>query len=44
MARLHEKYKTEVASGLRQRFGYTNPMQAPKVEKVVINMIVAARA
>jgi len=41
MARLRERYKTEVAGGLRQRFGYTNPMQVPKVEKVVINMRVA---
>ncbi|HXX37425.1 MAG TPA: 50S ribosomal protein L5 [bacterium] len=41
MARLREKYKTEVTSGLRQRFGYKNPMQVPKVEKVIINMRVA---
>jgi len=41
MARLRERYKTEVTGGLRQRFGYTNPMQVPKVEKVVINMRVA---
>ena len=41
MERLREKYKGEVTSGLRERFGYTNPMQVPKVEKVVINMRVA---
>jgi len=41
MVRLREKYKGEVTSGLRERFGYTNPMQVPKVEKVVINMRVA---
>jgi large subunit ribosomal protein L5 len=41
MARLRERYKAEVVGGMRQRFGYTNPMQVPKVEKVVINMRVA---
>ena len=41
MVRLREKYRGEVTSGLRERFGYTNPMQVPKVEKVVINMRVA---
>ncbi len=41
MARLREKYKTEVVAGLRKRFGYKNVMQVPRVEKVVINMRVA---
>ncbi len=41
MARLREKYKTEVVGALRQRFGYGNVMQAPRVAKVVINMRVA---
>ncbi len=41
MARLRERYRTEVAGALRQRFGYTNPMQVPRVEKVVMNMRVA---
>ncbi len=38
MARLREKFKTEVAAGLRKRFAYKNVMQVPRVEKVVINM------
>ena len=38
MARLRERYKTEVVAELRKRRGYTNVMQVPKVEKVVINM------
>ena len=38
MARLRERYKTEVAGAMRARFGYKNVMQVPKVEKVVINM------
>lgn len=37
-ARLREKYVNEVAPALKEKFGYTNIMQVPKVEKVVINM------
>lgn len=36
--RLKEKFLKEVAPALRERFGYRNPMQVPRVEKVVINM------
>ena len=38
MARLKDKYLTEVAPALMQRFGYTNVMQIPRLEKIVINM------
>jgi large subunit ribosomal protein L5 len=41
MARLRERYKTEVVPALRRRFAYKNIMQVPRVEKVVINMRVA---
>lgn len=41
MARLRERYKTEVVATLQQRRGYTNVMQVPRVEKIVINMRVA---
>lgn len=37
-ARLKEKYKSEVAQAMMQKFGYKNVMEIPKVEKVVINM------
>lgn len=37
-ARLREKYLNEVVPALKEKFGYTNVMQVPKVEKVVINM------
>ena len=37
-ARLHEMYKSEVAGALIEKFGYKNPMQAPKLEKITINM------
>jgi len=41
VARLHERYRSEVVADLRKRMDYTNVMQVPRVEKVVINMRVA---
>src|ERR1700753_1158089 len=38
--RLKEKYKTDVAPKLKEKFGYKNVHQIPKLEKVVINMSV----
>lgn len=38
MARLKEKYVKEIAGKLKEKFGYNNVMQIPKLEKVVINM------
>lgn len=38
MSRLKEKYNQEVIAGLKSRFGYSNVMQIPQIEKVVINM------
>ena len=38
MARLREKYKTEVVRDLRAAGTYKNPMQVPRVTKVVVNM------
>ena len=38
MNRLQEKYVKEVTPALIEKFQYTSVMQAPKVEKVVINM------
>ena len=37
-ARLLELYKSEVAGALIDKFGYKNPMQAPKLEKITVNM------
>ncbi len=36
--RLKEKYKAEAVPALQQKFNYKNPMQVPKLEKIVINM------
>lgn len=38
MARLREHYDTTVRKALQEQFGYANPMQVPKLEKIVINM------
>ena len=36
--RLREKYKAQVIPALTKQFNYKNPMQVPKLEKIVINM------
>ncbi len=38
MGILRDKYEREVIPQLTKRFGYKNMMQAPKLEKIVINM------
>lgn len=37
-ARLKAKYNDEIRPALMQRFGYTTPMQAPRITKVTVNM------
>ncbi len=36
--RIKEKYLNEAVPALQQKFGYKNPMQIPKLPKIVINM------
>lgn len=36
--RLKAKYNDEIRSTLTEKFGYQNPMQVPKLDKVVLNM------
>ena len=38
MANLKKTYDETVAPALREKFGYKNPMQVPKIEKIVVNM------
>jgi large subunit ribosomal protein L5 len=38
MPRLKDRYNAEVAPNLIKQFNYKNVMQAPKLEKIVINM------
>jgi large subunit ribosomal protein L5 len=38
MTRLQERYDSEVRPALMQEFGYQNPMQVPRLDKIVLNM------
>lgn len=38
MARLRDRYKEEVVPSLTSEFGYKNPFQVPKLEKIVLNI------
>ncbi len=38
MARLKDFYKKEVAAALKEKFGYKNVMQIPKLDKIVVNI------
>ena len=38
ISRLHERYRSDVIPALMKRFGYKNPMAAPKLSKVVVNI------
>jgi hypothetical protein len=36
--RLKEKYENEITPSLIEKFNYTSVMQAPKIDKIVLNM------
>lgn len=38
MARLQDRYKAEMVPKLKEKFGYRNVMQVPRLSKVVVNM------
>ena len=38
VARQREKYHKEVVPALMKEFGYTNPMQVPRISKIVLNI------
>lgn len=38
--RLRERYEKEIRKTMQDRFGYKNPMEIPRLEKVVVNMSV----
>jgi len=42
--RLKEKYRAEIAAGLKDEFGYANVMQIPGLTKIVVNMGVGEAA
>src|SRR5437764_13044906 len=37
-ARLKQRYLEEIRPQLIERFGYSTPMQAPRIEKITVNM------
>lgn len=37
-ARLKEQYQSSIIPELREKYGYANVMQVPKLEKIVVNM------
>jgi large subunit ribosomal protein L5 len=38
MSQLKERYKKEIVPALKERLGYTNVMQVPRLEKIVLNI------
>lgn len=38
MARLRDRYREEIVPSLTSEFGYKNPYQVPKLEKIVLNI------
>ena len=38
MNRLKERYRNQVMDALSKRFGYKNPHQVPRLEKIVVSM------
>ena len=38
MSRLKDFYYDEIVDALIKKFGYTNKMQVPKLDKIVLNM------
>jgi large subunit ribosomal protein L5 len=37
-ARLKQRYENEILPALIERFGYSTPMQAPRISKITVNM------
>jgi large subunit ribosomal protein L5 len=42
--RLRERYRSEIVGQLREQFNYPNPMQVPRLVKIVVNMGVGEAA
>jgi large subunit ribosomal protein L5 len=38
MPRMRERYEREIAKALIEQFGYSSPMQVPRVQKITLNM------
>ncbi|HIJ38017.1 MAG TPA: 50S ribosomal protein L5 [Rhodospirillaceae bacterium] len=44
VARLHQIYEDKVRKQLQEQFNYSNPLQVPRLEKIIINMGVGEAA
>ena len=44
LPRMQQRYQDELRTLLLEQFGYKNPMQVPKLEKIVLNMGVGEAA
>lgn len=44
LPRMQQRYREEIRAKLQTQFGYANPMQVPKLEKIVLNMGVGEAA
>ena len=44
MSSLKKRYNEEVAPALKERFGYSNPMMIPRLQKIVVSMGIAEAA
>ena len=44
LPRMQQRYRDTLRASLQEEFGYGNPMQVPKLEKIVINMGVGEAA
>lgn len=38
MTRMHEHYEQTVRPALLEKFGYENPLEVPRIQKIVVNM------
>ena len=38
VARLQEVYTSEIRGSMQEQFGYSNPMEIPRLDKVVLNI------
>ena len=44
IARMQQRYRDTIRPAMQEQFGYKNPMQVPRLEKIVINMGVGEAA
>ena len=40
MSRLKEQYENEIKDAMIKKFGYKNTMEVPKLDKIVVNILI----